>query len=131
MCSLDGTGRQAALYGSMEGSIGYIASVWDPALYTRLHMLQKLLTLHLHHVSGLNPIAFRQRSTRPGRASMCGFFKQGRTVPDSGVLLDAELIFRFLYLDRVEQESLAQRCGTHRHQLVDDLQQIVLMTSFF
>ena len=131
LCSLDNTGRQAALYGTMEGSIGYIASVWDGSVYMRLQKLQKLLTLHLSHPSGLNPQSFRRRCFQPTRSLTHGIFRQGKSTLKELGILDLQLIWRYLHLNRLEQESLAQRGGAHRHQLINDLQQIAFMTSFF
>lgn len=130
LLSVDNVNRQAALYGSLEGSIGFLAPIWDEALYHRLVSLQHQLTFHLPHASGLNPMSFRNAYDRPSRPSTCGFFRQGDCALNA-VVLDLDLVWRYLHLNRIEQESLAQKCGTLRKQLIQDIQNVALMTSFF
>lgn len=130
LCSLDGVGRQAAVYGTMEGSIGFVSPLWDPSIFDRLYTLQETLLLQIPHNSGLNPVSFRRGFKNPVRAAMCGSFGQlQQSLPD--VVLDLDLIWKFLHLDRIQQELLAQQSGTFRQQVIHDLQNISLTTSFF
>lgn len=59
LCCTDGINRQAAIYGSLDGALGYIAPIWDMDMFSRLLKLQKSLVLNIQHVAGLNPASFR------------------------------------------------------------------------
>ncbi|KAK9815325.1 hypothetical protein WJX72_001813 [[Myrmecia] bisecta] len=51
--------RQAAVYGTLDGSLGVVAPAWDPAAFAVLAALQKALWTDAEHPAGLNPHAFR------------------------------------------------------------------------
>lgn len=59
LCCPDGVNRQAAVYGTMDGGLGYVAPMWDQNIFDRLMLLQKLLVRNIVHSAGLNPVAFR------------------------------------------------------------------------
>lgn len=59
LCCPDGVNRQAAVYGTIDGGLGYVAPMWDQNIFDRLMALQKLLVKSIEHNAGLNPVAYR------------------------------------------------------------------------
>ena len=83
-------------------------------------MLYNVLHTTLAHVGGLNPKAFRAvkskyRSLQNGAKSV----------------VDGELVFRFLSMNRDEQAEVARKIGTKVDELIDDFVEIDRYTAHF
>ncbi|CAK9135185.1 unnamed protein product [Ilex paraguariensis] len=114
----DKTNRFALLFGTLDGSIGCIAPL-DELTFRRLQSLQKKLVDAVPHVAGLNPRSFRQFRAN-GRAHRSG--------PDS--IVDCELLCHYEMLPLEEQHEIANQIGTTRTQIMSNLNELTLGTSF-
>ncbi|KAM5557150.1 cleavage and polyadenylation specificity factor subunit 1 [Rosa sericea] len=114
----DKTNRFALLFGTLDGSIGCIAPL-EELTFRRLQSLQNKLVDAVPHVAGLNPRSFRQFRSK-GKAHRPG--------PDS--IVDCELIFHYEMLPLEEQLEIAQQIGTTRLQILSNLDDLSLGTSF-
>ncbi|XP_078166463.1 cleavage and polyadenylation specificity factor 160 isoform X1 [Carex rostrata] len=112
------TNRFALLFSTLDGSLGCVAPL-DEFTFKRLQLLQKKLVDVVPHVCGLNPRAFRQfrsdgRVHRPG--------------PDS--LLDFELLSHYEMLSLEEQIEVAVQIKSTRSQILSNLSDLTVGTSF-
>ncbi|XP_037491951.1 cleavage and polyadenylation specificity factor subunit 1 isoform X2 [Jatropha curcas] len=114
----DKTNRFALLFGTLDGSIGCIAPL-DELTFRRLQSLQKKLIDAVPHVAGLNPRSFRQFQS-DGRVHRPG--------PES--IVDCELLSHYEMLPLEEQLEIAQQIGTTRAQILSNLNDLSLGTSF-
>ncbi|KAE9617217.1 putative cleavage/polyadenylation specificity factor, A subunit [Lupinus albus] len=114
----DKTNRFALLFGTLDGSIGCIAPL-DEITFRRLQSLQRKLVDVVPHVAGLNPRAFRQFRSN-GKAHRPG--------PDS--IVDCELLCHYEMLPLEEQLEIAHQVGTTRSQILTNLSDLSLGTSF-
>ncbi|KAI8032762.1 Cleavage and polyadenylation specificity factor subunit 1 [Camellia lanceoleosa] len=114
----DKTNRFALLFGTLDGSIGCIAPL-DELTFRRLQSLQKKLVDAVPHVAGLNPRSFRQFRSN-GKAHRPG--------PDS--IVDCELLCHYEMLPLEEQLDIAHQIGTTRSQIMSNLNDLTLGTSF-
>lgn len=114
----DKTNRFALLFGTLDGSIGCIAPL-DELTFRRLQALQKKLVDSVPHVAGLNPRSFRQFHSN-GKAHRPG--------PDS--IVDCELLSHYEMLPLEEQLEIAHQTGTTRSQILSNLNDLALGTSF-
>ncbi|KAK9292408.1 hypothetical protein L1049_020376 [Liquidambar formosana] len=114
----DKTNRFALLFGTLDGSIGCIAPL-DELTFRRLQSLQKKLVDAVPHVAGLNPRSFRQFHSN-GKAHRPG--------PDS--IVDCELLCHYEMLPLEEQLEIAHQIGTTRSQILSNLNDLSLGTSF-
>ncbi|XP_061353564.1 cleavage and polyadenylation specificity factor subunit 1 [Gastrolobium bilobum] len=114
----DKTNRFALLFGTLDGSIGCIAPL-DEITFRRLQSLQRKLVDAVPHVAGLNPRAFRQFRSN-GKAHRPG--------PDS--IVDCELLCHYEMLPLEEQLEIAHQVGTTRSQILSNLSDLSLGTSF-
>ncbi|KAK1306533.1 Cleavage and polyadenylation specificity factor subunit 1 [Acorus calamus] len=114
----DKTNRFALLFGTLDGSIGCIAPL-DEFTFRRLQTLQRKLVDSIPHVCGLNPRAFRQ---------FCSNGKAHRPGPDN--IVDCELLCQYEMLPLEEQLEIAQQIGTTRAQILSNLSELSLGTSF-
>lgn len=112
------TNRYALLFGSLDGSIGCIASL-DELTFRRLQSLQRKLVNAVSHVAGLNPRSFRQFKA-------CG--QTHRPGPDN--IVDCELLFHYEMLPLKEQLEIAHQIGTTRSQILSNLSDLTVSTSF-
>ncbi|CAN8244624.1 unnamed protein product [Cochlearia groenlandica] len=114
----DKTNRFALLFGTLDGSFGCVAPL-DEVTFRRLQSLQKKLVDAVPHVAGLNPCSFRQfRSSGKAR----------RSGPDS--IIDCELLYHYEMIPMEEQLELAQQIGTTRSQILANLVELSVGTSF-
>ncbi|CAN6480274.1 unnamed protein product [Victoria cruziana] len=114
----DKPNRFALLFGTLDGSLGCIAPL-EESTFRRLHMLQKKLVDAVAHLCGLNPKSFRQfqhngKAHRPG--------------PDN--IVDCELLCHYEMLPLERQLEIAQQIGTTRSQILTNLNDLNLSTSF-
>lgn len=114
----DKTNRYALLFGTLDGSIGCIAPL-DELTFRRLQSLQRKLVDAVSHVAGLNPRSFRQFQSN-GRAHRPG--------PDN--IVDCELLCQYEMLPLEEQLEIAHQIGTTRSQILSNLNDLSLGTSF-
>ncbi|KAL4188054.1 hypothetical protein AMTRI_Chr09g42200 [Amborella trichopoda] len=114
----DKTNRFALLFGTLDGSIGCIAPL-EELTFRRLQMLQRKLVDRVPHACGLNPRAFRQFRSN-GKAHKPG--------PDN--MVDCELLCHYEMLPLEEQLDIAHQIGTTRAQIVTNLSDLTLGTSF-
>ncbi|KAL6526939.1 hypothetical protein OROGR_016029 [Orobanche gracilis] len=114
----DKTNRFGLLFGTLDGSIGCIAPL-EELTFRRLQSLQKKLVDAVAHVAGLNPRSFRHFNSN-GKAHRPG--------PDS--IVDCELLSHYEMLPLEEQLDIAQQIGTTRTQIISNLNDLILATSF-
>ncbi|XP_019254544.1 PREDICTED: cleavage and polyadenylation specificity factor subunit 1 [Nicotiana attenuata] len=114
----DKTNRFASVFGTLDGSLGCIAPL-DELTFRRLQSLQKKLVSAVAHVAGLNPRSFRQFRSN-GKAHRPG--------PDN--IVDYELLSHYEMLPLEEQLEIAQQIGTTRTQIMSNLNDLTLGTSF-
>eukprot|EP01018_Ginkgo_biloba_P011849 Gb_37609 [translate_table: standard] len=114
----DRTNRFALLFGSLDGSIGCIAPL-DELTFRRLQTLQRRLVDAVPHVGGLNPRAFRQ---------FCTNGKAHRPGPEN--IVDCELLCYYEMLPLEEQLEIAHQIGTTRSQILTNLNDLTVGTSF-
>ncbi|OVA07710.1 Cleavage/polyadenylation specificity factor [Macleaya cordata] len=114
----DKTNRFALLFGTLDGSIGCIAPL-DELTFRRLQTLQKKLVDAVPHMGGLNPRAFRQFRSN-GKAHKPG--------PDN--MIDCELLSHYEMLQLEDQLEIAHQIGTTRAQILTNLNDLSLGTSF-
>lgn len=114
----DKTNRFALVFGTLDGSIGCIAPL-DELTFRRLQSLQKKLVDAVPHVAGLNPRSFRHFHSN-GKAHRPG--------PDS--IVDAELLCHYDMLPFEHQLEIANQIGTTRSQIITNLNDLALGTSF-
>ncbi|XP_022891037.1 cleavage and polyadenylation specificity factor subunit 1 isoform X1 [Olea europaea var. sylvestris] len=114
----DKTNRFGLLFGTLDGSIGCIAPL-DELTFRRLQSLQKKLVDAVPHVAGLNPRSFRHFRSN-GKAHRPG--------PDS--IVDCELLSQYEMLSLEEQLDIAHQIGTTRKQIMSNLNDLTLSTSF-
>ncbi|KAJ3706249.1 hypothetical protein LUZ61_009954 [Rhynchospora tenuis] len=112
------TNRFALLFSTLDGSVGCVAPL-DEFTFKRLQLLQKKLVDMAPHVCGLNPRAFRQFRS-DGRAHRPG--------PDS--LLDFELLSHYEMLSLEEQIEIAEQIKSTRSQILCNLSDLTVGTSF-
>ncbi|KAI3970200.1 hypothetical protein MKW92_050293 [Papaver armeniacum] len=113
-----GSGRFALLFGTLDGSIGCVAPL-DELNFRRLQTLQRRLVDAVPHMGGLNPKAFRQFHSK-GRAHKPG--------PDN--MIDCELLSHYEMLALEDQLEIAHQIGTTRMQILTNLNDLSLGTSF-
>lgn len=116
--SSDKTNRFALLFATLDGSIGCIAPL-DFLTFRRLQSLQRKLVDAVHHMAGLNPRSFRQFKSH-GKAHKPG--------PDN--IVDCELLCHYEMLPLEEQLEIAHQIGTTRSQIISNLNDLSLGTSF-
>ncbi|KAL3650446.1 hypothetical protein CASFOL_006849 [Castilleja foliolosa] len=114
----DKTNRFGLLFGTLDGSIGCIAPL-EELTFRRLQSLQKKLVDAVAHVAGLNPRSFRRFKSN-GKAHQPG--------PDS--IVDCELLSDYEMLPLEDQVDIAQQIGTTRTQIISNLNDLTLGTSF-
>ncbi|KAK4363423.1 hypothetical protein RND71_018664 [Anisodus tanguticus] len=114
----DKTNLFASVFGTLDGSLGCIAPL-DELTFRRLQSLQKKLVSAVTHVAGLNPRSFRQFRSN-GKAHWPG--------PEN--IVDCELLSHYEILPLEEQLEIAQQIGTTRMQIMSNLNDLILGTSF-
>ncbi len=102
----------AALFGTLEGGVGMFVP-YDEVALKKLLILQNKLVTAIPHFAGLNPKQFRaiKFNSKPAR-------KIHSTV------VDGELVWKFLYLDWLEQRKIARSVGMTTEQILEMIQEI-------
>eukprot|EP00698_Gefionella_okellyi_P000539 TRINITY_DN10481_c0_g1_i1.p1 TRINITY_DN10481_c0_g1~~TRINITY_DN10481_c0_g1_i1.p1 ORF type:complete len:1389 (-),score=267.20 TRINITY_DN10481_c0_g1_i1:15-4181(-) len=110
---------RALLFGTAQGSLGYIAPVPERT-YRRLYELQAKMITALPHVAGLNPKAFR-----------APFNPDHLNFTPHAAMLDGDLLFRYLGLDVALQRELARMIGTTKEMIVENLLEVDMRMQLF
>lgn len=111
--------RHITYFGTLDGGLGFVMPIPEK-VYRRLLMLQNAMTTHIPHYAGLNPKAYRTvKYSTPELAN------------PHRLILDGDLIWKFLHLSLNERIEVARRLGTGVEQIVDDLMEIDRVTAHF
>jgi cleavage and polyadenylation specificity factor subunit 1 len=111
--------RYCLYYGSLDGSVGYLTPLSE-ADFRRLGRLEMRLVSELSHCGGLNPKAYRL--IKPLWPLTHNHIRR---------VVDGELLWQFLFLDRTQQYELTRLIGSTPEEIVDLLLTIDLTTHFF
>ncbi|XP_047329252.1 cleavage and polyadenylation specificity factor subunit 1 isoform X2 [Impatiens glandulifera] len=114
----DKTNRFALLFGTLDGSLGCVAPL-DEITFRRLQSLQRKLVDVVPQVAGLNPRSFRQFHSKG---------KPHRPGPDN--IVDCDLLCYYEMLTLEDQLETANQIGTTRSQIMTNLNDLTLGTSF-
>ncbi|XP_023931604.1 cleavage and polyadenylation specificity factor subunit 1-like [Lingula anatina] len=111
--------KQVTYFATLDGGLGYMLPITEK-MYRRLLMLQNALTVHIPHLAGLNPKAFRNLKVN------------SRMLANSQKnVLDGELIWMYINLGINERQEIARKLGTSPEQIFDDLTEIERITAHF
>lgn len=110
--------RSCAIIGTIDGSIGMLSPV-DEFVFKRLYLLQYLMSVSLQHVCALNPRDYRLLKSTQFR------LEKKKNV------LDGSLLWRYVSLDKSQQEFLATSIGTSAATILDNLYEIESTSHFF
>lgn len=111
--------RHITMFCSVDGAIGFLFPV-DEEVYRDLQMLQNEMTVALPHVAGLNPKAWRLvKQARPTITNPCK------------LILDGDLVNRFLSLSVKERNELTKKIGTTTDKVLANIQHIQESTMYF
>jgi len=113
------TPRHALVFGTLDGGVGYIRPL-EELIFKKLAALQSKLLTAIPHVGGLNPRAFRL--AKPGRRAQRIHQKH---------MLDGELVFKFLTLDRPKQREIALAIGADPDALIANIRDIDSSVAYF
>lgn len=105
--------------GSLDGSVGYLTPLSETD-FRRLGRLEMRLVSELSHCAGLNPKAYRL--VKPLWPLTHNHIRR---------VTDGELLWQFLFLDRIKQHELARCINSTPDEIVDLLLFIDLSTHFF
>lgn len=92
---------------ALDGSLSYIVPLPAP-LFNLLKKLESHLVSSLEHVAGLHPFAFRY--PKPSRRM---------AHPHHRSVLDGDLLWRFMHLERTKQEELARAINVNATFIID------------
>jgi len=111
--------KHITMFCTVDGAIGFLFPL-DESVYHRFQMLQNELTVALPHVAGLNPKAWRSiKQARPSITNPCK------------LILDGDIINRFLSLSIKERNELTKKIGTTTNRMLADIQLIQESTMYF
>ncbi|KAL8570429.1 hypothetical protein ACOMHN_034464 [Nucella lapillus] len=111
--------RHITYFATLDGGIGYLMPIPEK-VYRRLLMLQNAMVTHIPQVAGLNPKSFRTvKHSTPELSN------------PHRLIVDGDLIWKFLHLSLNERTEVARRLGTGVEQIVDDLLEIDRVTAHF
>ncbi|XP_049849753.1 uncharacterized protein LOC126320362 [Schistocerca gregaria] len=97
--------------GGLDGSLAYMIPISDH-VFAVLRKIESRLVEQLEHTAGLHPYAFRL--TRPAYRL---------THTHVRAVLDGELLFKFVQLERTKQDEIAQASGSTTERVLDYLAQ--------
>lgn len=103
---------------SLDGSVGYLVPL-DARLFNLLKRLESHLVSSLEHVAGLHPFAFRYPKPAHRMAH-----------PHNRAVLDGDLLWHFLHLERTKQDELARAAGANTEFIVDTFAALSLQGTF-
>jgi cleavage and polyadenylation specificity factor subunit 1 len=105
-------------FGTLDGGLGLFIPI-DERIYRRLALLQQIMGMGIESCCGLNPREHRIIKTVRYKAEK----KRG--------ILDGDLLWRFATLDIYLQNELAAAMGTTSDMIMENLQEIDILASFF
>eukprot|EP00026_Physarum_polycephalum_P000594 Phypoly_transcript_00595.p1 GENE.Phypoly_transcript_00595~~Phypoly_transcript_00595.p1 ORF type:complete len:1399 (+),score=296.34 Phypoly_transcript_00595:319-4197(+) len=104
--------RHALVFGTLDGAIGYLRPL-EEATFKKLAALQSKLMTAIPHAAGLNPRAFRL--AKFGRRAMRVHQKH---------ILDGELIWKYVTLDRPKMREIGLAIGADPDALVTTIKEL-------
>lgn len=110
--------KSALFVGTMEGGIGMLLPV-DERTHRRLALLQSIMTTTVTMACALNPTEYRALKTSRLRLER----KRG--------VLDGNILWNFVNLPECLQDELASAMGTSADAILENLQDLDLLASFF
>ncbi|KAG2388687.1 hypothetical protein C9374_000126 [Naegleria lovaniensis] len=110
---------QFILFGSIDGSIGYVAPI-NELTHRRLYALQLKMYTQLEHSAGLHPKAFRLY--KPLERTEYNYKKN---------IIDGQLIWMYAHLNTISQRDLARQIGTNAENILRNIQELNQGTYFF
>lgn len=105
--------------GCLDGSVGYLTPLTESD-FCRLGRLEMRLVSELSHNAALNPKAYRLM--KPLWPLTHNHLRR---------VLDGELLWQFVFLDRIKQYEIARQVGSTPEEIIDTLLVIDLSTHFF
>jgi cleavage and polyadenylation specificity factor subunit 1 len=113
-----GSNSNCVLLGTMDGSLGILVPI-DERVYRRLNLLQQLMSMVVQTPCALNPQEFRLMKTRRYK------FQRQKG------LLDGTLLWKFPTLEAELQEEIVKALGVTIDTIMESLQEVDLLASFF
>jgi hypothetical protein len=110
--------KSALFVGTVEGGLGMLLPV-DERTHRRLALLQSIMTTTVTMVCALNPTEFRTLKSSGLRLER----KRG--------VLDGNILWNFVNLPECLQDELATAMGTSADVILENLQDLDLLASFF
>ena len=106
------------LVGTADGSLGLLLPV-EERMHRRLALLQNIMSTTVPMACALNPVEYRcLKTTRP-------------KVDRKRGILDGNLLWNFVNLPGALQDELASVMGTSADVILENLQDLDMLTSFF
>ena len=124
------SGSYFCLACGIDGSLHAILPLTEPT-YNRLYALYSKMVISLEHMCGLNPRGYRQSefTVRPPAAAFASGNFLG--VPGPRLIIDGDLIYQYISLDKQKQTELAELIGCSVNSLLDDLHAIIQTIDYF
>lgn len=113
-----GSTSNCVVLGTVDGGLGILVPV-DERVYRRLNLLQQLMSMVVQTPCALNPQEFRLMKTRRYK------FQRQKG------LLDGTLLWKFPTLDAELQEEIVKALGVTIDTVMESLQEVDLLASFF
>lgn len=110
--------KSALLVGTSEGGLGILLPV-EERIHRRLALLQSIMTTTVPTACALNPIEYRCIKTSRPQVER----KRG--------VLDGNVLWNFVNLPEELQDELAAAMGTSADAILENLQELDTLTSFF
>ena len=102
-----GIRNHGSVVSGLDGTVGFILPV-DSRAFNILKKLEAHLVSALEHVAGLHPFAYRYPKPAHRMAH-----------PHNRAVLDGDLLWRFMHLERTKQEELARAVQVHVEHIID------------
>nr|CAD2194499.1 unnamed protein product [Meloidogyne enterolobii] len=115
-------GIQTCYFATLDGSFGFIKPIIEK-VFRRLHMLQQMMNMYVPQPAGLNP-----RGSRAGRPQKTGTNQQ---ISAAKNIIDGLLVMQYMHLSSQEKTDLAKKLGTSKYQIIDDLTELIRITSHY
>jgi hypothetical protein len=103
--------RDIVVVGTLEGSVGFLSSL-DERTYRRLALLQQIMITSVYTTCALNPREFRLFRS-------CAFRQEKKRG-----ILDGSLLYQFVHMDSVMQDTIATAMGISADLILDSLRAI-------
>jgi len=113
-----GSNSSCVVVGTVDGGLGLLVPV-DERVYRRLNLLQQLMSMVVQTPCALNPQEFRLMKTNRYKVQR----QKG--------LLDGTLLWKFPTLDAELQEEIVKALGVTVDTVIESLQEVDLLASFF